>query len=597
MRNLIGPFVLVLLGIGSSTPLTRADDDDTKQPVPTTSFGDRDDAVAQNKRFLKVRNETDATLTVYVQFRTPVDGAWKWLPDDPAASTEALSFDIEAGKEIDVTYKDERIAASRMRIWATSPTQQWLGYKTKDAWLVPERTEDGEHVYTSSGVETYTFVFSSDKDKGVIPGDSDMPGEQNLPTDGDNIPLVVPDVQWDDVPDPLPPGFPIIRDLAVLPVSTVGTNATVRVKNLGHFSLNIGRRLMVQKLTPGSLPEDKGPIGPLFHHSVKTFYLVGLAPGNYVAFINPGDDAPYDGNDRKPFTITAASYSDIAVLPVTISGGKANVKVKNVGTAPASGTQHVKVMKLPAGAPIDLGAIGALPVNSIKAFAGVTLPTGNYKAFVTPGDPAPYNLNDQKFFSVAAATHVDLDVLPVVVSAGKATITIKNIGTAPAPAGAHLKITKLPGGPTVDHGPIGPLAVNAVKTFAAIPLAPGNYKAFVSPGDPAPYNGNDAETFTVAAASADLSVSVPSKSAGTVVGTVHNNGPAAYAGARTWHIEKFSGGTWVAIPTVGSHVIPPLAAGASHSIHGTFTGAGIYRIRITPGDSNPGNDVASKMLP
>src|SRR5262249_37925694 len=174
-----------------------------------------------------------------------------------------------------------------------------------------------------------------------------------------------------------------------------------------------------------------------------------------------------------------------------------HIKVTNLGTAPVTGTQHLKVQKLPAGVPVDHGPIGALDPNMIKAFPGIMLPAGNYKAFLTPGDAAPHHLNDERLFVVAAATFHDLDVLPVTVSAGKATVKIKNIGTAAAPAGANLKIQKLPGGMPVDHGPVGALAVNGIKTFSMIPLAPGNYKAFISPGDAAPHNGNDSETFSV----------------------------------------------------------------------------------------------------
>jgi hypothetical protein len=591
---------MILVGIGSVALPIRAEDepkDVPKQIGDRPSFGDRDDANPQNKRYLKIRNETDSTLTVYVQFRAPDNGAWTWIPGDPGKTSDALSFEIEAGKELDVQYKDERIAASRMRIWGTSPTYKWLTYKTKDIWLVPEKTEDGEHVYVASGVETYTFAFSSSKDKGVIPGDSDMPGEQLLPTDGEGLPPLPPVIIWDDLPDPLPPGFLLVRDLAVLPVYSTGLNATVRVKNLGHFSANLGRRLMVQKVAPGSVPEDKGPIGPLFHYSVKTFYLVGMAPGNYVAFVSPGDDAPFHFNDKKSFTITAAAYADAAVLPASFSGGKVHLKVKNVGTAPVSGTQHLKVQKLPGGVPVDHGVIGALDPNQIKVFPGLMLPAGNYKAYLTPGDAAPHHFNDERLFTVAAATFHDLDVLPVTVSAGKATVKIKNIGTADAPAGSNLKIQKLPGGPIADHGPIGALAVNAVKTFSMIPLAPGNYKAYITPGDAPPHNGNDSELFSVTA-NADLEVSVPAKVGGLVKASIHNNGPSAYpAGTRTWHLEKFALGSWSAIPTVGSHVIPALAPGASHPVQGTFTGNGNYRIRITSGDAVPGNDVKTKMLP
>ncbi len=667
--------------------------DDPKPKDEKPSFGDKDDVVLQNKRFLKISNVTGDKLTVFLQFRTPKDDAWVWVPDSPANSTDALSFEIEAGQEIEVKRNDEPVAASRMRIWANSATQKWLKYKSKDAWLVPEKTEDGEHVYTSPGVETYTFIFSNDKDKGVIAGDSDMVGQQDLPSEGEAIPPPIPEIPWDDVPFPLPPDFPIVRDLAVMPVFTVGSNAMVRVKNLGHFGNNMGRRLFVKRLAPGSLPEDVGPIGPLYHYSVKTFFLIGLKAGDYVAYVTPGDNIPYHINDKRTFTITAASYSDAAVLPVAFAAGKVWLKVKNVGTAPLGVGQHLKTQKLPAGPIVDHGPIGPLGVNSIKAFPGLVMPAGSYRAFVTPGDMPPNSGNDKKFFVVAKKTFVDLDLMPIFPSAGKATMKVKNIGTADAPAGAHLKTQKLPGGPIVDHGPIGALNVGSTKiflnipfpagtykafispgdapphhandselfniaaffdhdilpvsvsagkatikvknigglnapagarlktqklpggpivdhgfigalapgatrTFLAIPLSPGNYKAFVSPGDAPPHHLNDAQSF-VMPAMPDLEAAFVIKVGTHVKAQIKNNGPGAYlmSGGRTWRIEKFFMGAWTPVPIVDPITIPTLAPGASTTVQGSYTGPGNYRLRLTPGDPVPGNDVKTKVLP
>jgi hypothetical protein len=571
--------------------------DDPKAQKP--SLGDKDDAAIQNKRFLKVRNETSDTLSIFIQYRTIDNGAWSWIPADPTKAADAISVELEAGKELDVQYKDEPLAASRMRIWATSPTQKWLKYKTKDIWLVPERNEEGEHTYLAPAIETFSFVFSSSKDKGVIAGDSDVTGEQNLPTEGENLPQPIPDIPWDVIPSPLPPDFPLIRDLAVLPIYTTGPNATVRVKNLGHFSSNMGRRLVVQKIAPGSLPEDKGPIGPLFHYSVKTFYLIGMAPGNYLAFITPGDEIPYEMNDKKPFTITAAAYGDVAVLPVVQGGGKVWLKVKNVGTAPVAPGRHLYVKKLPIGPTLDQGAVGGLGVNDIKPFPGLVLAAGNYRAYLSPADPAPHHANDDKFFSVAVSTFVDHDIISVTHAAGKATVKVKNIGTANAPPGPgpHLKIKKLPLGPTVDAGAVGSLNINEIKTFFNIPLAPGNYKATITPNDAPPHHANDSENFSMTG-TPDLEANLPAKVVGAVKANIHCHGVGDYGGGtRTWHLEKMVGGSWVAIPTFGSHIIPPIANGMGHTVQGTFTGNGLYRLRISAGDSNAGNDTASKVLP
>ena len=54
---------------------------------------------------------------------------------------------------------------------------------------------------------------------------------------------------------------------------------------------------------------------------------------------------------------------------------------------------------------------------------------------------------------------------------------------------------------------------------------------------------------------------------------------------------------WVPVPIVGGNMIPALAPGATHDISGTFSGAGLYRVRITGVDPVPANDVKTKVLP
>ena len=603
MRRILFPTLGVICVLLAGHAVHAGDKGDKEEPmkVEKAPLGDRDDAVLQNKRFLKIRNDTKDTVTVYLQYRAlDKAGGWAWVPADPATSSEALSFSLKPGEEFSPKADDMPVAASRMRIAVTSPTQKWMKYRDKDCWLVPEKNDDGEHVYLAEAVDTFTFVISNNADTGAIPPDSDAVGEQGLPTEGTDLPVLPPDIPWDVVDDDGIPGggFPFVRDLAVLPVKVMGPNAVIRVKNLGHKSKNIGRRLFVRKLVPGALPQDAGPIGPLFHFGVKQFFLVGLAPGDYVAFVTPGDDPPFHLNDKRNFTISAASFADLTILPASVMGGNVTLKVKNIGTAGSVPGQRLKIMKLPGGIPVDHGPVGALAVNANKTFGPIALAPGAYRAFIDAGDASPHDGNDTRLFAVAAGAFSDLDVLPAIVVGGNVTIKVKNVGTAPSAAGPHLKVKKLPAGVPVDHGPIGGLAVGGVKTFGPFPLGPGNYRAFVDPGDPAPHNGNDAENFAVLAPSPDLEVSFPAKVGATVKGTVKNNGPGPYAaGPRQWHIEKLSMGMWNPIPTIGSHVIPNLAPGATHAIQGTFTGNGMYRIRITPGDSTPGNDVKTKMLP
>src|SRR5207302_1792345 len=172
-----------------------------------------------------------------------------------------------------------------------SETQKWLAYKTRDLWLVPEKNDEGDHVYPGEAPETFTFTFAAKK------GDTD---DLDLPV-GSTFPGAEPIPLVDVLPppgDPIPGGgvMPVIQDLSVLPVYVSGLNATIRVKNKGHLSDNLGRNLFVKRLAPGAPAVDLGPIGTLFHNSVRVFYVAGFAPGDYVAFVSPGDEPPFDGN-------------------------------------------------------------------------------------------------------------------------------------------------------------------------------------------------------------------------------------------------------------------------------------------------------------
>lgn len=713
MKRLIVCSIAITLGTLGLALAVRAGADmtpgDAPPPMPAEkpALGDKDDITFQNQRYLTVKNDTAGKLTVFLQYRTLKDGAWTWLPDDPK-DAQALSFELEAGRELAVQASDEPLSASRMRIWATGENQKWLKHKTADLWLVPERNEDGEHVYAAEAMETYVFTFAA-KAPAAAP-DSEEPAGTALPSEEGGMPLPdpLPPPGTDPLPGPdyppwdeVPPGdsIPVVRDLAVMKVNVSGNKAVIRVRNKGHFALNLGRRLMVRKMAPGSIPVDLGPVGPLFHNAIRTYNAVNLAPGAYRAYISPGDNSPFDGNDERTFDVAAASFSDLRVQTVAVVGDKVNIKVKNVGTEGAKVGQRLKVVKMVPGAiPVDHGLVGALAVNDDKSFLSFSLAPGKYKAFISPGDAAPHHVNDFKVFIVSAVTFVDLDILPIPVVNGVASIKVKNIGTEAAPAGRKLMVVEnKPGAVPVDHGPIGALGINGIKPFAgialpagnykayvspgdappqaandsapfvvlvaakpdlamqnvvvaggmvhvkvknvgpgaaaagrhlmvvknvpgAIPvdkgpigalapgktkvfagfaLAPGSYKAFVSPGDAAPLNGNDDDTFVVAPAPvADLQVSLPSKVGTEVHGSIKNTSLVPYVpGARTWHIEKWNGFMWNAVPTMGSHVIPMLLPGATHPIEGTFVGAGNYRIRITGGDGDPADDVKTKVLP
>jgi len=595
-KIIVGLSILVTLFVIAQGSIGQVGDKDDPMPKEDKpAFGDKEELVLQNRRLLKVRNETATTLNIYVQFRAFKNDAWAWVPGDPAKSGESMSFELAAGAEREVQYEAEPVSASRIRVAATSMTHKWLSHTRKDLWLVPERNEDGEHVYLAEAVETFTVAIARTVDKEVAPFESPSAGERIYPTEGMQIPPPPEEIPWDAPP----PEVPLIQDLAVLPAQVMGANVVLRVQNLGHANPNMERHLVLKRIVPGSVPVEIGHVGHLFHLGVRTYFLVSLKPGNYRAFLNPGDGAPYGGNDARLFTIAATGFTDLAVLPVKVVGKKVHIKLKNIGTKAALGGMQLKVMKLPGGPPMDYGLVAPLPPNATQVIPSFDLLPGNYRAFLAPGDQAPFKGNDFKLFNVAAVGFVDLDVLPVTVLAGKATVKVKNIGTVLSPAaGPKVIIKKLPMGPTKDLGPIGGLAPNGIKVFAPVPLPAGNYRAYLDPGDPLPYKANDFDDFGVGAAPADLSAGNLAKAALKVQGSIKNNGPGKYnAGPRQWHIEKKTGPIWMAVPTVGSHVIPDLPSGATHPIQGGFVGPGLYRIRISPPDAVPGNDINPQMLP
>jgi hypothetical protein len=129
-----------------------------------SSDGEAEKAVPQTKRFLKVKNDTGTRVTVVLQYRAKQGGSWVWLPAAPGASAKAVSFEVPAGKELYLAVGGERIAASRVRLWAFSSETEWDDYRNRDLWLVPETDSSGAHVYMAPEVGTFTFVIPRQKD-------------------------------------------------------------------------------------------------------------------------------------------------------------------------------------------------------------------------------------------------------------------------------------------------------------------------------------------------------------------------------------------------------------------------------------------------
>ena len=111
------------------------------------------------RRFLKVKNDTDAPMKVFVQFRGLDDKKWVWVPADPNDSKDALVYDLKAGQEMFLEHKGSKLSASRVRIWGVAEAQNWFDFRDQDLWVVPEMDQRGEHRYLATEMKTFTFVF------------------------------------------------------------------------------------------------------------------------------------------------------------------------------------------------------------------------------------------------------------------------------------------------------------------------------------------------------------------------------------------------------------------------------------------------------
>jgi hypothetical protein len=150
---------LVEEGLAGVEEVTSAEETIDDQAADDADEDGQDDV--QYWRYLKVKNDTDERVTLWVQYRTldEQDG-WAWYPADPTQSRQAKRFVLEPGEE---TYLDDRgsyLGASRVRIWAKAADgDEWLEFKGHDLWLVEEVDDEGEHHYLADEPETYTFTI------------------------------------------------------------------------------------------------------------------------------------------------------------------------------------------------------------------------------------------------------------------------------------------------------------------------------------------------------------------------------------------------------------------------------------------------------
>lgn len=118
-------------------------------------------APVQYERYLRLHNDTDEKITVYLRHHTEdVTGQWDWVPEAPGpTATKWLAFEMQPNEVLEPKLGEMFIAANRIRLYAESATKSWLNYKDQDYWLVPETTTSGEHLYYAPSRQTYQFYI------------------------------------------------------------------------------------------------------------------------------------------------------------------------------------------------------------------------------------------------------------------------------------------------------------------------------------------------------------------------------------------------------------------------------------------------------
>lgn len=139
------------------------DNSSVAQPgTPAAASGDGspagDSAVRQFRRYLQVKNDSAAKLTVYVQYSAQMnDSTFQWFPTRPGGD-QAVGFTLAPGSTIDVDHDGWRVKADRVRIWAVADDgTEVTDYRDQDLWLVAE--QHGDRAYYAPDPEAFTFTF------------------------------------------------------------------------------------------------------------------------------------------------------------------------------------------------------------------------------------------------------------------------------------------------------------------------------------------------------------------------------------------------------------------------------------------------------
>jgi hypothetical protein len=135
----------------------------TAATVASRSAQDRSSAppgaVHQDRRFLRVFNNSGEPVKFWVQYNVPDDQGGVWVPGDPDESDKALRYDLAPGKAYDLHHNGTRVTASRVRFWALSPSQTWSRNATADL-VLRSAGDDGDGSYSDTKVQTFTLTLS-----------------------------------------------------------------------------------------------------------------------------------------------------------------------------------------------------------------------------------------------------------------------------------------------------------------------------------------------------------------------------------------------------------------------------------------------------
>jgi hypothetical protein len=137
--------------LSASAGVVVADQESEFQPAQLRTFAER---------FLEVANETNESVTVYVQYRSAKTGSFSWAPADPRSSKQAVSFQLAPGQKTQISHDETLVRASKVRIWAEGANGgRWNQHQSSDLWLVPETNDQGQHVYQAADMETRTYAI------------------------------------------------------------------------------------------------------------------------------------------------------------------------------------------------------------------------------------------------------------------------------------------------------------------------------------------------------------------------------------------------------------------------------------------------------